>query len=133
MSAVIQSIEAVSPNMEHKHQTKQPIDLVHLAKYTMGDSALEEEILNLFARQSQVYMGQLQKAASAKEWYATAHTLKGSAKSVGACHVANLAEIGENIAETANEDEKLAFLAKLRVELDLVTNYIDGLLGKKSA
>lgn len=117
----------------HKHQTLRPIDLVHLAKYTMGDTELEAEILGMFAKQSQVYFGQLEKAASAKEWQMAAHTLKGSARSVGACHVAGLAKEAEKLPDDAASDDRQAFLAKMRDELDQVQNYIDNLLHEKAS
>jgi len=132
MTAVIQAAAGVSASVEVKYQTKRPIDLVHLAKFTMGDTALEEEILGLFERQSQLYIGQLEKSASAKEWFAAAHTIKGSAKSVGAFHVAKLAEEAEKLGDEASAAEKTVLLQKMRTELDSVSSYIQGLLGSRA-
>lgn len=68
-----------------------PIDLVHLARQTMGDRALETEILAMFAKQ----MSSARFAMSngnADERKRLAHTIKGTARSVGAFTVADVAE-----------------------------------------
>lgn len=79
-----------------------PVDLVHLARQTMGDRALEAEVLALFARQSATVAGRLVVAGTA-ERSVLAHSLKGSARSIGAFRVADLAEKFE-----ANPDDKKA-------------------------
>jgi HPt (histidine-containing phosphotransfer) domain-containing protein len=68
-----------------------PIDLVHLARMTMGDRSLEREVLQLFDRQSALLIARMRAAAPAG--IATlAHTLKGSARGIGAWRVARAAE-----------------------------------------
>jgi HPt (histidine-containing phosphotransfer) domain-containing protein len=78
-----------------------PVDLVHLARYTMGDRDLEREVLTLFARQSDIYVARLRDARSAKAWVEAAHTLKGSARGIGAWRVADAAERAERRAAEA--------------------------------
>ena len=71
--------------------TGRPIDLAHLTRQTMGDRALETEILSMFAKQmsgARASMGN----ANADERKRLAHTIKGTARSVGAFHVADVAE-----------------------------------------
>jgi HPt (histidine-containing phosphotransfer) domain-containing protein len=67
------------------------IDLDHLARMTFGELALRAEVLSLFDRQAQVLLMRIEQgpreAASA-----FAHTLAGSARSVGAWAVAGAAE-----------------------------------------
>lgn len=72
-----------------------PVDLVHLARHTLGNRELEQEILRLFCRQSEMLMGKMENAESGEELFAYAHTMKGSARGIGAWDVANLAEIVE--------------------------------------
>jgi HPt (histidine-containing phosphotransfer) domain-containing protein len=72
-----------------------PVDHAHLARYTLGSRSLEIEVLRLFAEQAPVTLQELTAATSAKEWHAAAHTLKGSARAVGAHQVAKTAEIAE--------------------------------------
>jgi len=107
-----------------------PVDLVHLAKYTMGDSALEAEILTLFSNQSRVYLGQIEKAQTAKEWHAAAHTLKGSARAIGAWPIAELAAEAEKIDSVNAADERAEIVARLKAELNEMVEYVDNLLEK---
>jgi HPt (histidine-containing phosphotransfer) domain-containing protein len=71
-----------------------PIDLVHLARMTLGDRSIEREVLQLFARQSATLAARIAGAEQAAIG-ALAHTLKGSAKGVGAWRVAAAAEAVE--------------------------------------
>ncbi len=88
-----------------------PIDLVHLARMTMGDRSLEREVLQLFDRQSMLLIGRMRSAATGN--VATlAHTLKGSARGIGAWRVARAAEAlelaGSSDADIARALERLA-------------------------
>ncbi|MGE0701741.1 MAG: Hpt domain-containing protein [Hyphomicrobiaceae bacterium] len=77
-----------------------PIDHAHLSRYTFGNRALEIEVLQLFADQAPQYLDQLRKAVTEKSWRDAAHTLKGSAKAVGAIRVAERAERAEALRAT---------------------------------
>lgn len=79
------------------HSFERPIDLVHLARQTLGDRALEREVLDLFVIQARSVLEQLQAAADQRNRMDLAHTLKGSARSVGAWHVATAAEACETL------------------------------------
>ena len=68
-----------------------PIDMVHLARQTMGDKVLELEVLQMFARQARASMKEL-AACEGDARAAVAHRLKGSAQSVGATAVSKAAE-----------------------------------------
>lgn len=82
-----------------------PIDLVHLARTTMGDRSLEREVLQLFDRQSTLLIARMRSAAPAG--VATlAHTLKGSARGIGAWRVARAAEALELAAGASDADRK---------------------------
>ncbi len=70
---------------------ERPIDLVHLAKQTMGDKALETEILQMFARQARCLVQQIATADAALVT-ALSHRLKGSANAVGAFKVSTAAQ-----------------------------------------
>jgi HPt (histidine-containing phosphotransfer) domain-containing protein len=80
-----------------------PVDLDHLRRYTLGDRALELEILGLFAEQMPLTIGALKNAPSPKEWAIAAHTLKGSARAVGAWTVASIAESAERLKPESSE------------------------------
>ena len=67
-----------------------PIDLRHLARQTMGDDALRREVLALFTAQLSSIHGEL-VAADVAGRGRLAHTLKGSARGVGAFALADCA------------------------------------------
>jgi HPt (histidine-containing phosphotransfer) domain-containing protein len=66
-----------------------PIDFEHLSRMTLGDPALECEVLTMFVAQSGKLLDQL--ASLPPETPALAHTLKGSARAIGAFAVAEAA------------------------------------------
>ncbi|HXW26744.1 MAG TPA: Hpt domain-containing protein [Xanthobacteraceae bacterium] len=82
---------------------ERPIDLVHLARMTLGDRGLEREVLALFDRQATVLVSRL-RAASPGSVTSVAHTLKGSARGVGAWRVAAAAEAVEQAASGGEGD-----------------------------
>ena len=73
---------------------ERPIDLVHLSRMTLGDRGLEREVLALFDRQTTVLVSRMRSASPASV-PSVAHTLKGSARGVGAWRVAAAAEAVE--------------------------------------
>jgi HPt (histidine-containing phosphotransfer) domain-containing protein len=68
-----------------------PLDLAHLSRQTMGDRALEAEILGMFSRQLSSATGTLAKA-NGLERKRLAHSLKGTGRGVGAFALADIAE-----------------------------------------
>ncbi len=74
------------------------VDLVHLAHFTMNDDALAAEVLELFVANAPKYLSQMRDAHSADDWRLAAHTLKGSARAIGAWKVACAAEAAECMA-----------------------------------
>ncbi|MEO1065753.1 MAG: Hpt domain-containing protein [Pseudomonadota bacterium] len=75
-----------------------PIDLVHLAKQTLGNRSLENEVLRLFLTQSDIYLDRVHNACSREDRFAAVHTIKGSARNIGAWDVADAAETLEKAA-----------------------------------
>lgn len=67
-----------------------PVDLVHLARQTMGDRNLEQEVLALFLQQVSSVRERLATADMA-ERRTLAHTLKGSSRGIGAFALADCA------------------------------------------
>jgi HPt (histidine-containing phosphotransfer) domain-containing protein len=66
------------------------IDINHLARMTLGERELEREVLTLFAQQSTDLLVRLEKLP--REGASLAHTLKGSARGIGAFAVADAAD-----------------------------------------
>jgi len=48
-----------APSGEERKPSSRPVDLVHLSRYTLGERALEREVLELFCIQSLVYLERL--------------------------------------------------------------------------
>ncbi len=105
--------------------TQEPIDRAHLSRYTLGSPILEREILSLFLAQLPLSIEQLRFAATDREWQIAAHTIKGSAKSVGAGGIAALAVEAEQTSGFADEQERDRLLAALESACDMVQSYVD--------
>jgi HPt (histidine-containing phosphotransfer) domain-containing protein len=73
------------------------VDRAYLARFTLGNAALEREVLELFAAQAPVYLQRLREASCIKAWREATHTIKGSASAIGAWRLARLAEIAEKV------------------------------------
>jgi HPt (histidine-containing phosphotransfer) domain-containing protein len=87
-----------------------PIDTEHLQRMTLGDAGLEREVLAMFSGQTVRLMREL--AAPSSDRCALAHTLKGSARAIGAFRVAEAAEFLEGaLLQGVDPAEALAALA----------------------
>jgi len=82
------------------------LDREHLARYTLGERDLEREVLDLFLGQVPETMAELKAARDHKAWHQAAHTLKGSARVIGAWQLADAAAKAERMDDdpaTRNE------------------------------
>src|SRR5579863_6441670 len=66
-----------------------PIDFAHLQRMTLGNDILEREVLGMFSAQSSRLIDALANLPA--DSAALAHTLKGSARAIGAFAVADAA------------------------------------------
>jgi HPt (histidine-containing phosphotransfer) domain-containing protein len=88
-----------------------PIDFEHLNRMTLGDAGLEQEVLAMFSAQSAKLIGLLN--ALPADAAALAHTLKGSARAIGAFGVADAAaQLEAALASGADPSERLAELGE---------------------
>ena len=78
-------------------RTATVIDENHLGRMTLGDRRLEREVLELFLRQTAIMLNRV-VGAEPPLAAAAAHTLKGSARGIGAWRVARAAELLEHAA-----------------------------------
>lgn len=101
-----------------------PIDFDHLAKYTLGNVSLEKELLTLFRSQADIYIERLTNAADETEWKYAAHSLKGSARGLGAWEMGALAEQAEQKGIAAQQD----MLPRLDKEISQLKTFIDDFL-----
>lgn len=86
-----------------------PVDMAHLARQTMGDRALEQEVLGMFVQQA-LSVREKMADADVKERLLLAHGLKGSARGVGAFAVADCASEIENQPDDNRVVKRLALL-----------------------
>ena len=95
------------------------IDWDHLEKYVVGDDALRDEILTIFVEQAGKLMAQFDADQTDEGWKTTAHTLKGSARGVGAWDLGALCEEAEDvIGEVPGKREtRSALLISIRQKL----------------
>ncbi|MGB3541275.1 MAG: histidine kinase [Mesorhizobium sp.] len=70
--------------------SERPIDMAHLSRQTMGDRALEQEVLALFLQQA-ISVSRKMADAGVRDRLLMAHGLKGSARGVGAFAIADCA------------------------------------------
>lgn len=90
-----------------------PVDLDHLRRYTLGDKALEDEVLGLFLAQLPETIAALRSAATERDWKMAAHTLKGSSRAVGAWRIARLAQQAEALVCSAEPEACSDAISKL--------------------
>ena len=93
------------------------VDFGHLETYAGGDMALVEEVLGLFREQAALWVRLLDPAAAAEAWRDAAHTLKGSARGIGAFTLADACEA----AELAGPDvgERTVLVNRVKDALDI--------------
>jgi HPt (histidine-containing phosphotransfer) domain-containing protein len=85
--------EQDAPRKDRAHG---PIDMDHLGRQAMGDSGLQDEVLRLYARMSQVYLGRIEDSTSVTMLLEHLHTLKSAAAGIGAWAVRDLARQAED-------------------------------------
>jgi HPt (histidine-containing phosphotransfer) domain-containing protein len=122
--------DATPPGAGRKSSSR-PVDLVHLSRYTLGDRALEREVLELFCAQSSIYLERLRAAGSDQEWDDAAHSLKGSASAIGAWRAAAAAERAEGLSGDSNTQGRAIRLRELEAALHEADLYIGALLADR--
>jgi len=88
------------------------VDLEHLNQYTLGDRALQAELLQLFRTQLKNQAKTLVSCNTENAWKSGVHTLKGAARAVGAWQVCEVAEAMELISFT-DQESRTAILDRL--------------------
>ena len=82
-----------APREDH---ARGPIDMEHLGNQTLDDPGLQEEVLRLYARMSQVYLGRIEDSTTIQTLVESLHTLKSAAAGIGAWGVRDLAKRAED-------------------------------------
>ena len=100
-----------------------PIDIAHLRRMTLGDASLEREVLAMFSAQAVGLAGAL--ATLPSDAGALAHTLKGSARAIGAFCVADAAGCLEVLIQSGGDPAQALAelddaLARARAAIDAI-------------
>jgi HPt (histidine-containing phosphotransfer) domain-containing protein len=115
-SAIVQRPAEACPSRNR------PIDLVHLARQTLGDRELEREVLGLMLKQIEQCSARIELAVDG-ERRSIAHALKGAARNVGAF------PLGERAGAVEDRPVDEAALAALQAELRRTADFVRTLLG----
>lgn len=110
-----------------------PIDRAHLMRYSLGSLTLEREVLGLFLAQLPLSVEQLRFATTDREWQIAAHTIKGSAKAVGARDVARIATHAERTSGVMDEEERARILVALEEAFEAIEAYVEDAFGSEPA
>jgi chemotaxis protein histidine kinase CheA len=78
------------------------IDFDHLNQYVDGDIALTAEVFGLFKHQVEMWGRMLTVDADDEIWESVTHSLKGTARAVGAVKLAELCEKAEILVGRGN-------------------------------
>jgi HPt (histidine-containing phosphotransfer) domain-containing protein len=129
--AAAEQIEINAIEQAGKERMGSPvIDLVHLSRQTLGDSELENELLTLFDRQAEQFAARLASPAApgeSRQRGDLAHTLKGSARAVGAFELGDAADAYEIAVRAGAPDTEFA-LKRLQAAIDRAHKEIARLL-----
>jgi HPt (histidine-containing phosphotransfer) domain-containing protein len=117
-------------NMTQRKQTSDyvaetPLDLCHLERNTLGNAEVAREVLTLFERQASRVIREIECASSRTRLAALAHSLKGSARGVGASKVAAASEDLERAAEVRDSHALKQTIATLAAALEEARRAID--------
>jgi len=92
------------------------VDFAYLENYAGGDLGVVEEVLGLFREQAQMWTRLLEPGSPEQVWRDAVHTLKGSARGIGANALGEACEA----AERALPDAEIRGLERVRDDLDRV-------------
>ncbi|MEM8635574.1 MAG: Hpt domain-containing protein [Pseudomonadota bacterium] len=94
--------------MEDQTQNTSPIlDPEHLSDMTGGDASLAVEVIDIFRQQTDIWSRMLDLSLPPQQWADGAHSLKGSALSVGAMRLAAVCKTAETLGREDREISKI--------------------------
>lgn len=96
--------------MSNEIESEDPpkIDIAHLRRMAGDDESLMLEVLGLFREQGEVWQRLLDPDNETKDWMVGAHTIKGSARGIGAWELGEICAKAEEAATNSqlSRDEK---------------------------
>jgi len=104
-----------------------PIDMEHLSRQALGDPGLQDEVLRLYARMSQVYLGRIEASTTLQMLLEHLHTMKSAAAGIGAWGVRDLAKQAEDDLR-AGQPVNPERIEDIAVAVAECINFIDGMV-----
>ncbi|WP_170144856.1 Hpt domain-containing protein [Litorimonas taeanensis] len=102
----------------HDEENSHEIDFEHLNQYVQGDISLTKEVFGLFKHQVEMWGRLLDPAADDDSWGSVIHSLKGSAKAVGATGLAERCERAEQlVGETKTAGGRLVAVQDIEFKI----------------
>ena len=105
------------------------LDLAHLRRYTLMDESLERELLTLFREQARLQYAAALGAPDQDAFRLAIHTLKGTARAIGAVAVAQVTETIERLRLDHVEARSHAEMLELARAIGAAENAIQSHLG----
>jgi HPt (histidine-containing phosphotransfer) domain-containing protein len=99
-------------------QASGTVDFAYLTEYASGDETLVREVLAVFCAEAREWSSRLCETSGS--WRAVVHTLKGTARTIGAYRLCELCESAENDGADT--------LPQIREELETVVAEISAYL-----
>ena len=117
---------SVSPIEEYSNShCADAIDFEHLERYTMGNTELEQEILQLFCEQCDTYVSSLKDSLEDPEgWKQATHALKGSSRGVGAWRIAAETQAAELMVGDALYTDRISSIHAIAYAVDEVNKFV---------
>jgi hypothetical protein len=113
-------------NSNPLHEQGPVVDQAHLNRMTGGDAALASEVLGLFREQWDLWVRLLDPTTPTLDWGNAAHTIKGSARGIGAWQLGEVCGGAEEAARAGEmtRDNKRVWLEAISDEMDKVITAI---------
>ena len=103
-------------------------DVVHFRRYTQGNAKFEAELIGLFRGQLSSLLDQLGGPGTADDWKLAAHTLKGSARAIGAVAISDIAATLEVLGFSGGAEIRQSLLRSLRQAITDFTTEMEKLI-----
>jgi hypothetical protein len=109
-------------NSRPLHEQGPIVDQAHLNRMTGGDTGLASEVLGLFREQWDLWVRLLDPTTDTLDWGNAAHTIKGSARGIGAWQLGEICGKAEEEARAGDltRDQKRVWLEAISNEMDAV-------------
>lgn len=102
-------------------ETLSQIDFDHLNRYVGDDPALTAEVFGLFKNQVDMWSSRLTPDLEDDHWYMMAHSLKGTARAIGAMGLAQICEEAEELVRDGKRPgSREVYVGKIEGAIDQI-------------